>query len=248
MMSGVDFNALSNQYPIGGHQRQTPTQSPQNGPGQAGDTRLDTVFKGLADQLKGALNSLGKAGLPAGVTEVTVNASVQRSFEASYQGTNANGGKVSAYYSSQESVSVSMSFKMEQAQKIADAHANAAIDTGPEATAGRIADFAMSFFPAYAKQHPDMSYEEQVDSYQKMVEGAVDEGFKEAMQILGALPKEVAEGIQQTRDLVDQKLTSIFDHMKGNGAEEAKTAMGNGSWKEFIQNYYDQLQTDTADA
>ncbi len=240
MMSGVDFGGVSNQFPLGGYHRQNPSQHPQVGPQGQGDGRLDSVFKQMADQLKGALDGLGQQGLPAGVTEVTVNASVQRSFEASYQGENANGGKISAYYSSQESVSVSMSFKMEQARQVAQAHANAATDTGPEATAGRIADFAMSFFPSYAAQHPDMSYEQQVDSYRNMVNGAIDQGFKEAMQILGAMPQEVADGIQQTRDLVDQKLSGIFDHMKGNGAEEAKTAMGNGSWKDFVQNYFAQ--------
>ncbi|MBF0171619.1 MAG: DUF5610 domain-containing protein [Nitrospinae bacterium] len=247
MMSGVDFSGVSNRYQTAAFDRHDSPRASQTVPdGKNGDVRLDSVFKGLADQLKGALDSLGQQGLPYGVTEVTVNASLQRSFEASYQAQGADGSKVSAYLKSQESVSVSMSFKLDQAQKLAEAHAGAATDTGPEATAGRIADFAMSFFPAYAKQHPDMSYEEQVDSYQKMVEGAVDQGFKEAMQILGAVPKEVADGIQQTRDLVNQKLSGIFEYMKGQGADAAKEAMQGGGWKDYVKSYYEQAATTPA--
>lgn len=248
MMSGVDFGGSVLGKYSGGYDRVDPSKRQASGavaPPQ--DVKLDSVFKQLADQLKGALEGLKQDGLPAGVTEVTVRASIQRTFEGSVTYTGPDGAKLNAYYQSQQEVNLSVQMKVEQAQQIAAAHAGAAYDTSPEATAGRIADFAMGFFPAFAAQHGDMSYDEQVDAYQKMVEGAIDQGFREAMRILGNLPGEVQQGIDQTRSLVDAKLSSIFDHMKGDGRQAAQDAVGDGGWRTFIESFFADQQAKPTD-
>lgn len=133
-----------------------------------------------------------------------------------------------------------MTFFEVQAERIVQAHVQAfeGDPFGPEATAGRIVDFAVSFFPMFAADNPDMPHEEQVEAYREMVEGAVDEGFKEALQILGALPNEISEGIEQTRSLVDEKLDSFFRSLAGEGAEEGKKSVSEGVWKDYVNEFF----------
>lgn len=188
----------------------------------------------------GGWNVAGRGESNAGsVVEVSVQASLSRSFEASFFKEGQNGSQVSAYYKASEEINVTASFRMEQAQALAEAHTAAAENPfGPEATAGRIVDFALSFFPAFARQHSDMSFDEQVDAFKEMVEGAVDKGFKEAMAILGPMPEEITAEIDKTRQLVDSKLASFFEYLKGEGAEKGQQAAQDDSWMDFVNGFF----------
>jgi len=129
-----------------------------------------------------------------------------------------------------------------QAEQVIQAHLDAFSGDpfGPEATAQRIADFALSFFPLFAGDHPEMSFEEQVDAYQELVEGAIDQGFSEAMQILGALPDEISEEIERTRSLVADRLGSFFDYLRGEGAADGKKAVADGVWQDYVEKFFAQ--------
>lgn len=205
------------------------------------------LFDSISDRVYGLLTggSAGEGEAAGAVSystlEISVQASVKRSFEAGYQHTGANGAKTSAYMKTSEEVSFRAEFRLEQARRLAGAHeaAGGADYFSPEATAQRIVDFAMSFFPAYSRDNQDMSFEERVDSFKKMVEGAIDEGFKEAMSILGSMPESVTAEISKTRDLIQEKLDSFFEHLKGDGAEEGEKAAGNGSWKDFVNGFFE---------
>lgn len=196
-----------------------------------------TRFSNQAKDVFGAQNSgMGSYG---SVMEFSISASIKQTFEGyySYSGQNSN---VSAYIQQTEQVNVQMSFRAQQANNVAQAHIDAmAAPFGPEATASRIVDFALSFFPMFAKQHPEMSYEEQVDAYQKLIGAAIDDGFSEAMKILGALPDSVMEQVNETRSLIDEKLGAFFEHLKGDGADEGKKAMENGVWRDFVNEFFE---------
>lgn len=175
----------------------------------------------------------------SGTVEFSIQAHIEASFKTSSDNV-AGGSKTSAYsYQADVAVSGKFDFRAEQAESIANAHAMAfeGDPFSPEATAKRITEFAMSFFPMFAEENPDMTYEEQIDAYQKMVNEAIGEGFSEAMSMLGALPDEVMQGIEKTKDLVTSELNAMFDHMRGEGKEEAKEAQASGVWKDFVEEF-----------
>ena len=206
-----------------------------------------SVYAGLIDKLRGFLQDNQELFQSAGAGstfEISVQANIKRTFEASVTQSGANGAAASAYMSASEEMNFSATFRVQQAQNLASAHADAASSDqfGPEATAGRITDFALSFFPMFAKQHSDMSHEDQVDAYKNLVEGAIDKGFKEALAILGSMPKSVTDSINQTRDLIQQKLESFFSALKGDGAEEGKKAANDGSWSQYVQDFFNTSQ------
>ncbi len=61
------------------------------------------------------------------------------------------------------------------------------VDTSPEAVSGRIADFAIGLFGLYQQQNPDMSEEDALVSYQSLINGAIDQGYNEALGVLSGL-------------------------------------------------------------
>lgn len=225
------------------------TKSQQSQSGAVAQPKGDSVtLDNFAQQLISRLQDFFKTDKAAGsqfaqtLTEVSVRANVKQTFEGSVSVQGADGAKISAYSKQTSEVNVQIDFRMSQAQQVAAAQ-TAAIDQQnqftPEATAQRIADFALSFFPMYASQHKDQPFEQQVNDYQKLVEGAVDKGFSEALKVLGDLPKEVSGQIQQTRDLVGQKLTSFFDYARAN-ADKTKEASTSGKWSDFVTGFFAQ--------
>ncbi|MBI5816343.1 MAG: DUF5610 domain-containing protein [Nitrospinae bacterium] len=210
---------------------------------QKGDSvSLDNFIGKLIERLNNffAGNKMAKDQFAQSITELSVRANVKQTFEGSVQA-ESGGSKVSAYYKQTTEVSVQVDMRMSQAQQVVDAQA-AALDANPfspEATAQRITDFALQFFPMYAKQHQNMSYEDQVKGYKELVGGAINQGFTEAMKILGDLPKEIGANISQTKDLVDQKLNSFFDFMLGKGSDKArKAAAEGGDWGAFVKDFF----------
>jgi len=203
----------------------TNTKSEANRPATYG---TDTVSIGGASSAR-----------PQAVMEFSVEARIQRTFEGSFSYSNG-GREVSAYVKSSETAEFKLNMKMAQAGAIAQAHVSAMQDpTSPEAVAQRITDFALGFFPMFAAEHPEMSEEEQITAFKEMVEGAIDQGFSEAMAILGNLPGDVMDQVNETRDLIQQKLDSFFEHLRGDGAEEGKTAAENGVWSDFVKEFFE---------
>lgn len=154
--------------------------------------------------------------LPKGVqdslafAELSVNIRVQKSYyESISKGDGTNVSQV--YRSMSASYEVNATVKSRQTQATANANALSPNDMSPEAVAGRIVDFAMGFFDAFAKDNPDMSKEDQVKAFGEMVKGAISQGFNEALSMLGNVSQEVSDTLTKTRDLIDKKLSSALD-------------------------------------
>lgn len=102
------------------------------------------------------------------------------------------------------------------------------IDFSPEATAGRIVDFATSFFPLYQQQHSGNgeSLEKQLDSFLNVVGGGVEQGFGEAKDILTGLKVfngEIEENANATYDLIYEGFAKFKENVLG--ANEKETAV-----------------------
>lgn len=102
-------------------------------------------------------------------------------------------------------------------------------DASPESTADLISGFAISMYSVYRKQNPDMGEEEALAEYGKMIHGAIDKGFTEALQILQGLnvkDEGVMTGIQKTYDLIQEKLGNFFAAKRAElGIEQEATAL-----------------------
>lgn len=64
---------------------------------------------------------------------------------------------------------------------------DSAVDISPEATANRIADFALNFFDKYLERHPEISGDDAKKQFAEFIGGAIGQGIEEARGILGAL-------------------------------------------------------------
>ena len=87
------------------------------------------------------------------------------------------------------------------------------LDTSPEATSSRIADFAIGLFGLYKQQNPDLSEEEALEKYEELIKGAVSKGHQEALQVLAGLgvdDRNILDTAQKTIDLTYQKLDNFF--------------------------------------
>jgi hypothetical protein len=89
---------------------------------------------------------------------------------------------------------------------------DAQMDTSPDATAGRIADFALGAFPHWLKQHPNLSDEDARKQFAAFIGGAIDQGIAEARDILrglNALLPDVDKDITATRDIIQNRLNNF---------------------------------------
>ena len=85
------------------------------------------------------------------------------------------------------------------------------LDVSPEATAERIVSQSTAFFSAFQSQerNQDLTLQEQVDKFLEVIGGGIDQGFKEARDILGGLgvlEGDIASNIDKTYELVQQGL------------------------------------------
>jgi len=88
------------------------------------------------------------------------------------------------------------------------------VDISPEATADRIVSFATQFFSVHQQQNSNMSLDEQLDSFMSIIGGAIDNGFKEARDILSGLKVlqgDIADGVDKTYGLVQEGLQAFRD-------------------------------------
>ena len=88
----------------------------------------------------------------------------------------------------------------------------AVIDTSPEATANRIADFALNFFERYQEDHAELEGEESRAAYAEFIGGAINQGIQEARDILGALSAingQVGTDINSISSLIQDRLDAF---------------------------------------
>ena len=83
----------------------------------------------------------------------------------------------------------------------------------PEATADRIITGVSALFPVYAAQNPQLEGEELVDSFMKTIRGGIEDGYKQAENILGDIGayeiEGVESGIEETKKIVEEKLEDL---------------------------------------
>lgn len=100
------------------------------------------------------------------------------------------------------------------------------VDTSPEATAERIVSFATQFFSVHQQQNSNMSLDEQLDSFMNIIGGAIDNGFKEARDILSGLKVlqgDIADGVDKTYGLVQEGLQAFRDSFNKKSDETQAT-------------------------
>lgn len=88
----------------------------------------------------------------------------------------------------------------------------------PEAVSERILQFATGFFEAYKRQNPNMSEEEALAKYSEIIEGAIDQGFSEAQEILEGLnvfEGDVKNNAEKTYDLIQEGLKTWKESILG---------------------------------
>lgn len=88
----------------------------------------------------------------------------------------------------------------------------AVIDTSPEATANRIADFALGFFGKYAKNNGLGNDEAGRKQFADFIGAAIAQGIDEARGILTALNVlngEIAGNVDRTAGLVQERLDAF---------------------------------------
>ena len=89
---------------------------------------------------------------------------------------------------------------------------DAVLDTSPEATANRIADFALGAFGVWQKNHGDLVEEDAREQFASFIGGAIQQGIQEARGILSALNAlngEVDTNINTTWDIIQQRLSEF---------------------------------------
>lgn len=99
-------------------------------------------------------------------------------------------------------------------------------DNSPEATADRIVGLATGFFEAFKKQQPGMEDDEKLQKFMETVKSGVEQGFKEARDILkglNVLGGDIATNIDKTYELV-MKGFSDFAARAAQPKEEAEQA------------------------
>jgi len=84
------------------------------------------------------------------------------------------------------------------------------VDVSPEATAERIVSFSTGFYHAFLEQNADITPEESLGKFMDVISGGIEQGFKDARDILESLS--VLEGnietdIDNTYDLVQEGLS-----------------------------------------
>lgn len=88
------------------------------------------------------------------------------------------------------------------------------LDTSPEATANRIADFALGAFSKWREGREGLSEEDARAQFASFIGGAIDQGISEARDILGALNAlsgDVDANITKTSDIIRQRLAEFVE-------------------------------------
>ncbi|MCL1114836.1 MULTISPECIES: DUF5610 domain-containing protein [Shewanella] len=114
-------------------------------------------------------------------------------------------------------------------EKVVQKNADEGIDYSPEATADRIVSFATNFFSTHQQQNQSMDFDEQVSSFMLKIGDAIDQGFKEASDILSGLKVlegDIAAGVDQTYELIQQKLAQFAQDKLDTNTAKTKASEG----------------------
>ena len=97
-------------------------------------------------------------------------------------------------------------------------------DNTPEGTASRIVSLSTAFYEAYKQQNPGQDEETTLNNFVNTLKKGVDQGFKEARDVLQGLKVlngDIASNIDKTYDLVQQ---GYSDFIAAHTAKPADTA------------------------
>lgn len=89
-----------------------------------------------------------------------------------------------------------------------------AIDTSPEATANRIADFALNFFAQYVENHPELADADAKQAFVDFIGQAIAQGIEEARGILdslNALNPQINSSIDSISEVIQQRLDAFLN-------------------------------------
>lgn len=155
------------------------------------------------------------------ISKISVSAKIETSITRTQTGASADavnlsvGGQIDSDYVQQvlqtelgESLANALSAAGIEGQALEDV-LSGAIDLSPEATAGRIVDFATSFFGSFQNNHADDDGTTQIDGYSQLIKDAVEEGFTQSRDLLegiGKISGQVSDDINRTYELVMQGL------------------------------------------
>ncbi|MEJ2795675.1 DUF5610 domain-containing protein [Iodobacter sp. LRB] len=95
-------------------------------------------------------------------------------------------------------------------------------DNSPEGTAGRIVALSTGFYDAFAKQRLGQDPDKIAEEFTKVIRGGVEQGFKEARDILKSLQVldgSIASNVDKTYDLVQKGLDDFLAGKKQKPAE-----------------------------
>lgn len=92
----------------------------------------------------------------------------------------------------------------------------AGLDWSAEATSQRIFEGTTGLFGVWRGQHPEMSEKELIDSFEKTIRKAVDQGAGEAMSILvnAGFGNETKDTASETMAMVHDKFDAFFDELR----------------------------------
>ena len=91
------------------------------------------------------------------------------------------------------------------------------IDTSPEATANRIADFAIGAFERWLNNHKGLAEDDARKQFADFIGGAIQQGISEARDILGslsALSPDVNTNIDTTWQIIQDRLNDFVANGK----------------------------------
>ncbi|MDP8222105.1 MAG: DUF5610 domain-containing protein [Candidatus Lernaella stagnicola] len=108
-------------------------------------------------------------------------------------------------------------------QSVSDGFNLDEFDPSPDAVSDTIAGFAVGMFGAYREQHPELSDDEAINKYEKLIGNAVNKGYNEALAILQGMDindENTMGQIQQTHNLIFEKLDRFFTEQRDLVAQQ----------------------------
>ena len=109
------------------------------------------------------------------------------------------------------------------------------VDVSPEATAERIVSLTTGMFGRFQQHRPELSEPQQVDRFLELISSGIDQGFKEARDILDGLQVlegDIATNIDRTYELVQKGLEAFrasFSLSDSSTLEPPATVSSEGS-------------------
>lgn len=121
-----------------------------------------------------------------------------------------------------ERMSTKIGRKLDEALKAegVDLRSAAGLDWSPEATATRLFEAISGLLPVWEAQHPEMSRDEVVDSFESVIRDAIDLGYSQAMEVLE--PLDIDDGVKAVAEETISLLHGKFDVFFMSLREELK--------------------------